>query len=380
MSPATRADESLLRNLRAGKRSAFERLYGDYHAPLYNLCARMLGDREEAEDVTQEVFIKAFRKLPGEEVRALRPWLYRVATNACLNQLRSRKGGSGDGDLIEAIPARVDGFEQAQTVAYVERTLAQLSDRYRAALVLKDLQGLPSQEIADVLELPRGGADVLVHRARAAFRRVFVQVAGERPAPANLGLVLAPLAVPAALRAMPPLVHIAASSGLLAKLSAAFTSKLVLGAAAATLVVGGGIAADRLMTNSPDHLAGAAGTPVAAATSAPPSRHVPYHMARLDSVVQHWAGHGCPPGESCHGTSTHDLDDAGEHVGSTHDATAHHDSGDATHATSGRAADSTHASDATSTAAHDDTDHSLGSTTTTSGGDSHDSSHDGGSE
>ena len=89
--PAT--DPDLVRGLRAGRRDAFERLYGEYHAPIYNLCARVLGDREEAKDVTQEVFIKAFDQLPATDAESfgLRPWLYRVATNACFNRLRSRR-------------------------------------------------------------------------------------------------------------------------------------------------------------------------------------------------------------------------------------------------------------------------------------------------
>ena len=193
--PQTTDDENLVRGLRSGKHAAFERLYGTYRAPIYNLCARIIGDREEAQDVTQEVFLKAFSKVPSEGRLALRPWLYRVATNACLNHLRSRGRAGGDGLEVEEIASQVDGFAQSQTVAYVEETLAQLNDRYRTALVLKDLHGLPSAEIASVLELPRGSTDVLVHRARAAFKRVFSEVSGGgASAPANLGLVLGPLA------------------------------------------------------------------------------------------------------------------------------------------------------------------------------------------
>jgi RNA polymerase sigma-70 factor (ECF subfamily) len=378
MSPATRpTDETLLHNLRAGKRRAFEGLYADYHAPIYNLCARILGDREEAQDVTQEVFLKAFRTLPREEVYSLRPWLYRVATNACLNQLRSRKGGGGEGALIEEMPAKVDGFEQSQTVAYVEETLAQLNDRYRTALVLKDLHGLPSAEIAAVLELPRGSADVLVHRARAAFKRVFAQVAGETPAPANLGLVLAPLAVPAALQLMPLLPHIPAplpvhpfhpldgsGAGLLAKLSTALGSKLAAATLAAGLLVGGGIAVDQLATHSSRDREATAKAAVAAPSAVKSSRFATYkgpsHILR-----EHWAGHGCPSGDaSCTGDHAgsrgHDIHNATEHAGSTHDTTAQHDSGETSHGTQMTATSTT----------HDATEH-TNDAGTMSGGDSH---------
>jgi RNA polymerase sigma-70 factor (ECF subfamily) len=322
MSPTKTADETLLRHLRAGKHSAFERLYRDYHGPIYNVCARMLGSREEAEDVTQEVFIKAFRKLPGEEVHALRPWLFKVATNVCLNQLRVRRGGA-DAEPITEIPAKVDAFHQAQTVAYVEQTLAQLNDRYRAALVLKDLQGLASQEIGDVLEVSPGTADVLVHRARAAFKRTFAKVAGETPAPADLGLVLAPLAVPGALQAMPHLVHLALpTGGALAKLTAALTSKVAIGAAAAGLLIGGGVALDRLVVQPPHHSARASvAAPGKSATI--PVRYISDHAHDGAAPLERWAGHGCPSGEASCAPDHTASHDATEHAGSTHGTAEH---------------------------------------------------------
>ena len=145
------AEAPLIDALRAGSPDAFGRLYADYHAPIYNLCARILGDREEAKDLTQEVFLKAFTDLPepGRKLK-LRPWLYKVATNACFNQLRSRRRNDGGDAMVEELPSRVDAFEQARTVALVEASLGELNDRYRTALVLKDLQGLPPEEIAEV--------------------------------------------------------------------------------------------------------------------------------------------------------------------------------------------------------------------------------------
>ncbi len=260
------SDGLLADALRAGDHAAFERLYGDYHAPIYNLCARIVGDREEAKDLTQEVFLKAFSNLPpaGAEPLKLRPWLFRVATNACLNHLRSRKGQGGDDTAtLAAVPSRVDTFEQAQTVALVEASLGQMSERYRTALVLKDLHGLPPAEIAEVMEVTRPTADVLVHRARSAFKGAYAKLAGEgTPAPASLGLVLVPLSVPAALRFMPPMPHAAPAAhpvphatphptampaphgaGLLGKLAAtSLATKLAIGAAAAVVVVGGAVA------------------------------------------------------------------------------------------------------------------------------------------
>ena len=208
MPPRDDTHTDLVLGLQAGSTDAFERLYAEYHAAIYNLCARILCDREEAQDVTQDVFIKAFSRPPAADERLnLRAWLYRVATNACYNALRARTrhGGRG-GETLDAVPAGVDEYERAQTAALVGQSLEQLNERYRTALVLKDLHGLPPAEIAAVLQVSRPAADVLVHRARASFRSVFRRLAGrDATAPASLGLVLLPLSVPAALHVMPPL-------------------------------------------------------------------------------------------------------------------------------------------------------------------------------
>ena len=134
--------------------------------------------------------------------------------------------------------------------------------------MLKDLQGLEPAEIAEVMEVSRPNADVLVHRARASFKAAFAKLAGDVPAPAALGMVLLPLGLPAALQAMPSFahpvappptrpccpaapcghgVHVPAAShagpagigGLLGKIGAALTTKIGITAAAATLVIGG---------------------------------------------------------------------------------------------------------------------------------------------
>jgi RNA polymerase sigma-70 factor (ECF subfamily) len=142
MSWPSPTDLELVRGLHARDPKTLASVYGDYHAAIYNLCARILGDREEAKDVTQDVFVKAFSKPPEmtEDVR-LRPWLFRVATNACFNLIRGRR--SGDPVATEELAARGDPYEQAQTAALIETSLACMNERYRAALVLKDLRTSP---------------------------------------------------------------------------------------------------------------------------------------------------------------------------------------------------------------------------------------------
>ncbi len=373
MSPPPATDPDLVRGLRAGRRDAFERLYGEYHAPIYNLCARVLGDREEAKDVTQEVFIKAFDQLPETEAESfgLRPWLYRVATNACFNQLRSRRKLDGGGDAgLEHAASGVDEFERAQTVALVEQSLGEMNARYRAALVLKDLQGLPPEEIAEVMQVSRANADVLVHRARASFKTVFAKLAGsDAAAPAALGLVLLPLGLPAALQAMPPLpAHLApvhalphpgipaaagpAGAGLLTKIGAALTTKAAIGGAAAALIIGGGVVAVKEVHR--DHsvpAAAAASTPHAGGASQPSSTYAGLHGG-------HRAGRETMMSE--HGGAAHHAEPAGHHSGERSGGGSHHsashDAGASTMATHDSATSTSHTGNhmtTTTTTAHD---------------------------
>ena len=392
--PATAPD--LVRGLRAGRRDAFERLYGEYHAPVYNLCARILGDREEAKDVTQDVFIKALDQMPATDAESfgLRPWLYRVATNACFNRLRSRRHIDGGGDAgLERTSSSVDEFERARTVALVEESLGEMNERYRTALVLKDLHGLPPEEIAEVMEVSRANADVLVHRARASFKTVFARLAGsDAAAPAALGLVLLPLNVPTALRAMPPLpahaapvhapVHPAipasagpAGAGLLTRIGAALTTKAALTAAATALVIGGGVLAVDVERNHSVPPAAEASTTRAG---------TPAHVAALGTRPPHaarWARHGVPLGTcadaACdtasgehhtggrHSGDHHAGDHSGDHFGSGgHDSAAHaaHDGASTSTAMHETSTTTTHSNDhSTSTmTSHDGDDASDG--------------------
>ena len=311
----TLTDLELVRGLHARSAAAFSRVYDDYHAGIYNLCARILDDREEARDVTQDVFIKAFSSPPAAvgEVK-LKAWLYRVATNACFNVVRGRRPSGGLAEAAD-VPATGDAYEQAQSVALIEQSLGRLNERYRAALVLKDLHGLGGDELAEVLEVSRPAADVLVHRARASFKKAFAGLAGEGfVVPANLALALPVLTVPAALQVLPPLpaalapphwtaapgatdgglgpsaVVGPAGAGLLAKLAAAAGTKAAIVAGGAAIIVGGGLA-----VRASRHDGGAAartGGEAAPALVAPATREAGgTHHGAYGGSYDSWAEH-----------------------------------------------------------------------------------------
>jgi RNA polymerase sigma-70 factor (ECF subfamily) len=254
----------------------FEQLYSSSHARIYNLAARIVGDRDDAADITQEVFLRAYTHPPDEQgLRNPEPWLYRVTVNACYDHLRRRTGRATTPlEHVGEIASSRDGFASAEMTHAVEEALGSLNLRYRTALVLRDLHGLGTGEVADVMGVSKATARVLLHRSRVAFRRAFSAVAPEGALPAvGLAVLLPTLAVPAALQT-PPLVgaltaaapvalaalpHAAASlpiagpiAGLFAKIGGAVGMKAAVVVAAALVVTGGTVATYDLATDARD--------------------------------------------------------------------------------------------------------------------------------
>ncbi len=185
----------------------FERLYHDYHARIYNLCARIIGDRDYAADVTQEVFLRAYMRLPTTaDASGAKAWLYRVAVNASYDHLRRCAARPASSlDCLPDAPSGRDPLQDAELSRVVEGCLAALTPRYRAALVLKDLHGLSTQEVGQALGSTPGATRVVLHRARAAFRRAFRETAPGAGSVSALGLaaLLPELAAPPSLQTPP---------------------------------------------------------------------------------------------------------------------------------------------------------------------------------
>ena len=183
--PGGFADESaLVAGLRAGTPEAFEALHAAYARGIYSLALRIVDDPHEAEDVAQEVLVKVLRGLPPEKGRFKLPaWLYRVTVNAAFDHVRARKRRpvTVAEENAPELASPVDEFERTELAHRVESTLKELPKRQQLALVLRDVHGLSVGETASVLGVTRPSADVLLSRARASFRRLFlagVRVAG----------------------------------------------------------------------------------------------------------------------------------------------------------------------------------------------------------
>ena len=173
------AETALVDRVRRGDLGAFEELYRTHSGKLYGLLLRMVGNPADAEDLLQEVFLSAHRKLEGfRGESALGTWLYRLATNHCLDHLRSRTARTGQlTDALDDEPGLADAGSRAlaeRTVAKMdlERALAQLPEGCRAAFVLHDVQGLEHREVAEALGIAEGTSKSQVHKARLRLRAI----------------------------------------------------------------------------------------------------------------------------------------------------------------------------------------------------------------
>ena len=169
---------------RAGDRAALDTLLRRHYDRLYALCRRMTGDAADAADACQEALIAIVRGLPAFDGRsAFGTWAYRVATNACLDELRRRRRrpepGLPEGSGEVASP--LDDVESSTTRVDLDRALQSLPADYRAAVVLRDVCGLSYEEIAEALLIPPGTVRSRIARGRAAL--VPLLAPGRNPGP-----------------------------------------------------------------------------------------------------------------------------------------------------------------------------------------------------
>jgi RNA polymerase sigma-70 factor, ECF subfamily len=172
---------STIERARRGDRAAFGTLVRSYQRRVYMTAFRLLGNHDDASDVAQESFIRAFRGLGSFDGRAdFFTWLYRIVVNVALNQLRrvrrQRSVSLEEVQLPESLlqqagddPRRV--LELKQMVIEIDAALAELSDALRATVVLVALEGMPYREASEILECSEGTVAWRMHEARQKLRQ-----------------------------------------------------------------------------------------------------------------------------------------------------------------------------------------------------------------
>ena len=178
-------EQELVRAAAGGDTEAFERLVRTYENKIYHLALRMCGSSEEASDIAQEAFLAAWRGLPSFRGEAnFATWLYRLTSNAAIDYLRRQKKERGDMslddedlglDAVDTGPGPQDAAERTEVRTAVAAGLQQLSEGHRQVLVLREIQGLSYEEIADVLEVDLGTVKSRISRARTALRKILLE-------------------------------------------------------------------------------------------------------------------------------------------------------------------------------------------------------------
>ncbi len=192
-----RDEAGLVHELQAGSETAFDWLVTHYHAPVYNLILGMLGDTSDAADGSQEVFLKAFRGIRNfRQGSSLKTWLYRIAIREALNHKRwfkrhLQKNVSIDAETEEG-QSRIEiedlcatPFEQLAALEIqvaVHGALQQIPDVFRSAVILRDLEGLSYEEVAEVLECSVGTVKSRILRGRRALKEILEPLLGAQQA------------------------------------------------------------------------------------------------------------------------------------------------------------------------------------------------------
>jgi RNA polymerase sigma-70 factor (ECF subfamily) len=193
-----RAEESaVLAALKAGSEDAYAWLIGEFHQPIYSLIYRIVNDPSDAADTTQEVFLKVFRGMKHFHGQSsLKTWIYRIALHEAANRRRwwfRHKAQettidpistgddyfSGEERLVDRGESPLEQFAHTEVREAVEKSLQQVQEPYRTALILRDLEEMSYEEIAEVLAISLGTVKSRITRGRNTLRQILTGYARE---------------------------------------------------------------------------------------------------------------------------------------------------------------------------------------------------------
>jgi RNA polymerase sigma-70 factor (ECF subfamily) len=185
---ASATDQEVVVLARHGQDAAYRELVRRYERPVFSLVYRMVRDRELAEDLAQETFVKALNAIESYRPEfKFSSWIFKIANNAAIDQLRRREldtlslDGSPHAETPEAIEATalqigdrqetaLEEVEARELGGEIEAAIARLRPEYRSCILLRHVEGRPYEEIAEILGLPLGTVKTYIHRARNELR------------------------------------------------------------------------------------------------------------------------------------------------------------------------------------------------------------------
>src|SRR5437016_2214941 len=200
--PATRPSEApgeieaLIQRCLQGDQFAWDAIVQQYRRKVFNVAYKFVGRHEEAEDLTQDIFLKIFKSLGTFDRRAnFQTWLISVSRNLCIDHYRSvrqerltidRRVDPNELSPVSHDPGPIAAIEQQDRVALLREALAALPDSLRTAILMRDIQELSYQEIADRLRLPEGTVKSRINRGRTELARQIRLLRGEGFRPSSV--------------------------------------------------------------------------------------------------------------------------------------------------------------------------------------------------
>ena len=191
---ATASDQDVVLEAREGRQAAYRELVRRYERPIFSLIYRMVRNREQAEDLSQETFVKALNAIESYRPEyKFSSWIFKIANNVSIDHLRRREldtlslDGSPHALTPEAIQASalqlgdrqetaLEELEAKELGGEIEEAIATLRPEYRACILLRHVEGRPYEEIATMLDLPLGTVKTYIHRARGELRQALAHL------------------------------------------------------------------------------------------------------------------------------------------------------------------------------------------------------------
>lgn len=165
----------------AGDAAASRHFVETFQGAIFGLCCRMVGQREDAEDLTQEVFTRAFRSLGGwDKLRPLKPWLLMIAANCCRTALSKRIRLPTPNEILNELPAKPEVLRDTDFSEAVQRALGTLREDHRTCFILFYEQELSISQISEVLGCPEGTIKTWLHRARRDIAEILRSLGFDR--------------------------------------------------------------------------------------------------------------------------------------------------------------------------------------------------------
>lgn len=183
-------EQQLIIDARKGDVAAFEALIGEHQKRIFSIAFRMAGNPEDAADMAQEVLIKIFKNLGKFQGNSkFSTWVYRVATNTCLDELKKLRRhtaysldqeleteeGSVAAELADEAPTPEESAERRDLQRAVSEAIGMLSEDHKKAILLRDMQGFSYEEIANILQCSVGTVKSRINRARAQLKKILIK-------------------------------------------------------------------------------------------------------------------------------------------------------------------------------------------------------------